>query len=857
MENEQRTLNTGRHFVIRITQKILVFIAALAALGFAGAVSIVMITFFYFAPGLPSVEVLKDVRLQVPLRIYTSDGKLLGEFGEKRRVPVGYKEIPERVIQAFIASEDDRYYEHPGVDYQGLVRAAWSLLQTREIRQGGSTITMQVARGYLLSSEKTFVRKIREIFLSLRMERELNKAEILELYLNGIFLGHRAYGVGAAADVYYGKTLDQLTLAEITMIAGLPQAPSRLNPISSPQRAQKRRAYVLRRMLELDYITQDEHDLAFNAPVSAEIHRAHTEVDAPHLAELVRSQLLARFGEELYTAGYRVTTTIDSEMQQAASDALRRGLIDYDQRHGFRGAVDKLVLTDIDVSDYERVLAKYPSTKGFDVALVIKSEPQVAQLVARETGLVELDLAAISWAKEHVNQNVVRAEPKQVNKVLAVGDVVYLRQVAVEKTEQAADDGTAELQWQLAQIPNIQGAMVALRPQDGAILALTGGFDFYLSKFNRATQAKRQPGSTYKPFIYASALANGFTPASIVLDAPVVLEEKYSTWRPENFSEGFKGPTRLREALAFSRNLVSIRVLRAVGVGPTVNYLKRFGFTNATPDLAIALGSPVVSPLQLARGYAVFANGGYLIEPYFVSEVRNHDGDVVLEAQPRTICRDCEQAILSDVEIDNYQALDTDQLGAPATANAALTDDLEQSSSVGSITALTSRRFAPMTISPQVAYLMRDMMQDVIRYGTGKQANSLGRKDLAGKTGTSNDFRDAWFAGYNNRVVAISWVGFDQERSLGRGEAGGRAALPIWIDFMTSATRGMPEDLPERPNDLINVRISRITGEAVPSGAPDSMIEMFRSRNAPRLSGGATSNQDPTSAAPTDVADLF
>jgi len=826
-------------------------LASLATLGLLGAMAGVA-AYFYVAPGLPDVETLREVRLQVPLRVYTRDGRLIAEFGEKRRIPVAHDEIPERVVQAFLAAEDDRFFEHPGVDYQGLVRAAFFLVVTGERRQGGGTITMQLARNFFLTPENTYIRKIREIFLALRIEKQLSKEEILTLYLNKIFLGQRSYGVAAAAEVYYDKTLDQLTLAELATIAGLPTAPSRNNPVASPDGAERRKNYVLRRMRELNYIDDQQYQQALAESPRAGLHGARIQVEAPYLAEMVRSDMLAQHGSDAYTAGYEVTTTLDSRLQRAANHAIRRTLLEYDRRHGYRGPVDRVALPeDPAPEDLDQALDAYRAGASLTPGLVVEVLETSARLYLRGVGYVSVGWPGLSWASPYVDENTQGPPPGKAGDVLAPGDVVRLVKL---------EDGS----WQLAQLPEAQGAIVAMDPRDGAISALAGGYDYYLSKYNRAVQARRQPGSAFKPFIYSAALEHGFTAASVVNDAPVVFEDATleGTWRPENYSGRFFGPTRLREALVRSRNMVSIRLLQAVGIGSALRHVERFGFNRQElpRDLSLALGSANLTPLQLASGYAVLASGGYRTEPYYIQRVQLADGEVLFEADPLVVCEMCEtvspagpgEAAAPAAPSDDQFTLFSPASGPEAVANQTLAagtlvdTGAETRLNTGSAPGQAFMRQAPRAIPAQNAYLMYDMMRDVVRRGTGARAyRELQRRDIAGKTGTTNDRRDAWFSGFNADLVTTAWVGFDQERSLGRREEGGRTALPMWIYFMSKALKGTPEHPLRQPPGLVSVRIEPDTGLLASAGDPRAVFETFRSDRLPRSSSRQTQGQDP------------
>ena len=741
-------------------------------------------------PTLPSIEVLKDVHLQTPLRVYTRDARLIAEFGEKRRIPLRLDQIPPVLVQAALAAEDERFFEHPGVDWQGLVRAGLYLLRTGEKGPGGSTVTMQVARNFFLGREKTYERKLKEILLALDIERRLGKDEILELYFNKIFFGHRAYGVGAAAQVYYGRPLDELDLAELAMVAGLPKAPSRFNPIVNPQRALQRRNYVLGRMRELDFIDEAAYAEAVAAPINAKWHRPKVEVDAPYVAEMVRAALEEEMGEEVYVGGYRVYTTIDGAPQRAANLALRGALLEYDRRHGYRGPEQRL-----DPGEPERnaqLLSDVPIVGGLRPALVLEVDGQVVTAHAKGVGEIELPWPVLQWARPYVDQNRRGAAPKTPADVAQPGDLIRVR---------LTEEG-----WTLSQVPEVEGALVALDPQDGAIVALSGGFDFHHSKFNRVTQAQRQPGSSFKPFIYSAALEHGFTAASFINDAPVVFEDPglEDVWRPRNYSGKFFGPTRLRVALYKSRNLVSIRLLDATGIAQALEHVRRFGLDveRLPANLSLAVGSGEVTPLELATGYAVIANGGYRIEPYFIERVEDPEGVVTRRSQPRRVCRECESAAADSVVPDEHRAL--------------------------------------RSVDARNVWLMQSMMRDVVLQGTARRARELGREDLAGKTGTTNDFRDAWFSGFTPRLSATAWVGFDRRRVLGYRETGGRVALPMWMEFMRHALDGVPEEFLERPEGLVTMRIDPDSGVPALAGDPDAIFETFRAEYAPARGMDAT-----------------
>jgi penicillin-binding protein 1A len=800
------------------------------------------------APDLPDVQTLRDVHLQVPLRVYTADHRLIQVFGEKRRIPVSIDEVPDHLRNAFIAGEDARFYKHPGVDYQGISRAVFTLLTTGEKTIGGSTITQMLARNFFLSLEKTFSRKTREIFLALKIERELSKDEILELFLNKILLGHRAYGVGAAADVYYGKSLSELTLAQCAMIASLAKAPSRINPITSPDRALERRNYVLSRMRDLGYIAEEEYQQALAERDNAFYHGATTEISAPYLAEMVRREALTLLGEDAYTGGYEITTTVVSHMQSGANQAVMDGLEEYDRRHGYRGAEAHVDLGDSStIADWDQALSAYRPIAGLAPGLVVEADAELALAYLHNGQTIALTLEDLSWARPFIDRDRVGGKPAAVNEVIQVGDIIRTR---------LGDDG----RWQLGQLPDTEAALVALDPYDGAIRSLVGGYDFSRSKFNRVTQTRRQPGSSFKPFLYSAALANGYTTASLVNDAPIVFDdpELERTWKPQNFSEKFFGPTRLREAMVNSRNLVSIRLLRNLGVNTAREYISAFGFELAElpANLSMALGSANLQPLSLARGYAAFANGGHLVEPYFIDSITNASGEVIYQANPAIACDECEQDMVEIRQESTEPKADKPRfrpLNIEAEGSLVTTLQVEESGNAG----FSERtRLAPRIISEQNAYLVRSMMMDVIERGTGTRAKELGRSDLAGKTGTTNDQRDAWFSGYNDRLVTTVWVGFDDHEPLGRYEVGGRAALPIWVDFMRVALEGTEDRAPAMPEGLATARINPETGLLAALENPDAIVELFEVGRLPRMEAGMEGT-DPDGAPEEDPYDIY
>ena len=794
--------------------------------------------YLYLAPTLPEAEALKDVDLQTPLRVYTADGLLITEFGEKRRTPITYQEIPPQFIDALLASEDDGFFEHSGIDLKGLARAVFDLVTTGRKKSGGSTITMQVAKNYYLSSEKTFSRKFTEILLALKIESVLSKEEILELYVNKIYLGKRAYGIEAAAQVYYGKSIQELTLPQLAMIAGLPQAPSAANPIRSPERALSRRNYVLARLFTLGKISESEFEAAIREPVTARYHGATSEISAPYVAEMIRQEMIRRYGHNAYTAGYSVYTTITARRQQAANKALQHGLLKYDRDHGYRGAKKTFNLTSLRVND-NPVLADWlknadtrydidwPTTLndwgeylrergdyGAIAPAIVKSVRDDGAWIYTADGFLWLPFSGMEWAAPYLSVNSIGTPPEKAGDVVKQGDLIWFQK----------DSGTL----QLAQLPEAEGSLVSINPHDGAIEALVGGFSNADSQFNRATQAERQPGSSFKPFIYSAALDNGYTTATLINDAPVVFEDASleNTWRPENYSGKFYGPTRLRQALYRSQNLVSIRILKQMGPPTAVRYIQQFGFNPAklNKDLSLALGASAVTPLDVATGYSAFANGGYKISPYVMARILSDTGEVLYQANP-LIAEDQPEADTENEGSDDEGSdiLTPDISGDIATASTETVDENSE----------PAVQYADRIVSKENHFLTVSMMQDVIRRGTGRKAMALGRNDLAGKTGTTNDQKDAWFSGFMPDLVTTVWVGFDQPSTLGRWASGGGTALPIWIDYMEDALIGVPERQFEQPEGIITVRIDPETGLLAAPGQTNAIFEYFKEGTAP------------------------
>lgn len=760
--------------------------------------------YLHLSPKLPSVEVLKDVRLQTPMRVYSREGDLIGQFGEKKRNPLPYSRIPPLFVKALLAAEDDGFFSHVGIDIMGLLRAVSELLLTGEKGSGGSTLTMQVARNYFLTLERTFTRKFKEILLSLEIERVLTKEEIFELYFNQMFMGHRAYGFEAAAQVYYGLHISELDLAQLAMLAGLPKAPSRFNPISNPERAQIRRNWILGRMRSLGYIDVDQYQKARQEPVTASHHGAKLAFSAPYAAEMARSEMVQRYGLTAYSDGYHVFTTISSAMQQSAHEAVVNGLGEYDSRHGYRGPEQQLPI--IEGQDMTTTWLAELS----QVPIIAERRPAVITqvLVDRvEVLLAEGEVEFILWdhglrqARPYIDENRRGPGPENPAALFSPGDLIRVQR-------------DLQGQLQLRQVPAAQAALVALKPDDGAILSVVGGLGFAKSKFNRVTQAARQPGSNFKPFIYSAALEHGFTAASIINDAPVVFEDQAleDTWRPENDGGKFYGPTRLRWALTKSRNLVSIRLLQALGIRNAINYAGRFGFDTdkLAADLSLALGTQAITPLQVATAYASLANGGYRVDPYLINRVEDFNREQVFQATPATVCRPCEAPEVEEIlneELSMEEILQ--QKHGPELPN------------------------AERIMDERVAFIVNSILQDVITKGTGRRARALKRSDIAGKTGTTNGPTDAWFSGYNADVVTTAWVGFDQNLLLGKREFGGSAALPIWIEFMRTALADSPDRNRPIPEGIVNVRIDPKTGELARPGQSEAIFEYFRVEKVP------------------------
>ncbi|WP_420820539.1 penicillin-binding protein 1A [Saliniradius amylolyticus] len=837
------------------------------------AVGIIAGLYQYIKPDLPSVEVLKEVRLQTPMKIYTQDGQLISQFGVKRRIPVTLEQMPQEMIQAILATEDSRFYDHPGIDIIGVFRAAVNLLVTGEKSQGASTITMQLARNFFLSREKAWMRKIKEMFIAWHIEQLLTKDEILELYLNKIELGHRAFGVGAAAQVYYGKNLNDLSLAQIATIAGLPKAPSALNPISNPAASKERRRVVLGRMLTTGFITDAQFQQAANAEVSAAKHGAEIQLDAPYLADWIYSQMLERYGkEDAETKGYRVYASVNAEHQRAAQKAVLRNLHDYDERHGYRGPVKQLWGQPVMAGDSSEKTSEQEATSGssaqtastswtrqaitdylqqqpgygpLEPAVVVSTQERQITVMRASGDIHVISWDGLAWARSFISDTEQEPEPEVATDIVTQGAHIFIR--FNDELEQ----------WQLAQLPEVSGAFIALNPDTGAVEAVVGGYSFYHSQFNRATQAERQVGSNIKPFIYSAALEEGYTLASIVNDAPINQWDRSSglAWRPKNSPEVYDGPIRLRKALGRSKNVVSVRLLRAVGLDNLIEHLAKFGFNpeELPRNESLALGSASLTPLEVASGFAIIANGGYAVEPYVIDRIEDEQGEIVWQANPK----------LSEAALSRWI-----ELHQPNPEQSQ--DSMDAGATIVPESSEAMPELAPQVISEANAFLVKQMMQTAIYgggswnkgtywQGTGWRANNiLRRDDLAGKTGTTNDAKDTWFSGIAPGLVATSWVGFDDmSRSLGRtsrnqylinknpkkynwlgnamvgGEDGARVAQPAWIRFMQQALEDVPEAQSSVPDDIISVRIDRLTGKLTQRSDHTARFEYFIKGTAP------------------------
>ena len=822
--------------VSRQLSNILYFIALISIVFSMGFIAL----YLAVGPALPEIDSIQKIRLQTPMRIYSADNQLIAEYGEVKRIPVKLEQIPKNFVNALLSTEDARFYEHSGVDFVGVIRAVVKLITTRTKSQGASTITMQVARNYYLTREKQFSRKFTEMFLAWKLESELSKDKILELYLNKIPFSHHAFGLGAAAQVYYGKAVSDLSLAQLAVLAGIPQAPSRLNPISNPQKAKQRRAHVLARMLNQNYITQMEYQIAIDEPIKTVKHATRTAVEAPYFAEMVRRELVERYGKDIaYNNGFKVYTTLDSTLQQYANDSLREGLEDYDKRHGYRGPEQHFVITsETSLEEMEQWLQQKSVIGKLEPALVtsINDKTKTADIFLKGNIKSQINLADVKWARKYIDENHRGKPIKKISQVLKAGDLIRVRQ------KQHESNSTDIQSYQLAQLPDTSAGFVSLVPDTGAIEALVGGYDYHSNKFNTVTQANRQIGSSIKPFLYSAAFEKQFTPASIINDMPIV--EK--GWRPKNSSGNYSGPIRLRTGLMHSKNTVSIRLINEIGTNYTKDYLKKIGFRgeNMQPYPSLALGAASFTPLEVVTAYAVLANGGYQVSPWFIQRVEDIEGQLIEKHDPIQVCRKCIRE-------------SANKLASKVKSNV---NNLNKTSHQNSKVLV-----APRVIEARNRYLVDSILKDVIHRGSAwktlhdSKSNLLKRNDIGGKTGTTNDAKDAWFSGYNTSHVATAWVGFsDHSKKLGEIEFGGKAALPIWRRFMEKTLQSEAIYNHPIPDGIVNVKIDSKTGLLANQFSENTIFEMFRSETVPtNYSGDLISEISKQSKKIVDEDSLF
>jgi len=786
------------------------------------------ILYYLISSKLPDVQSLRHVEMQEPMYVYARDGRLMALFGETRRYPIDIAQVPLRQKQAFIAIEDNRFYEHHGVDFNGVARAIWLLATTHDKRvPGGSTITQQVARQFFLSSEYSYTRKLAEMLLAMKMERELSKDEIFQLYLNKSFFGNRAYGIAAAAEFYYGKKLAQLDLDEMATLASIPKFPSSGNPITNPERARIRRDYVLQRMRELGFIDATEQRTSQSVPMHATPHERPIEVNAPYVAEMVRQEMVARYGGDVLTHGYHVTTTIDPVLEAAATQALRDGLTEYDHRHGWNQAEQHFDLpADETATSASSRLRTIPVQGDRIPAVVLRSAGGTADVVLADGTTITLDAASSRWTGSAPSALVKR------------GDLVRVRlQQPDDKETNANAPAPAAPRYTLDQLPRAQSALVSLEPANGALRALVGGFSFAGNKFNRAIQARRQPGSSFKPFLYAAAFERGFNPASIVLDAPVVFRDRRGhIWRPQNDTGNFAGPMRLREALVQSRNLVSVRLLDAIGVDYARRYISHFGIDESLlpPNLSMSLGTASLAPMMIARGYATFPNGGFRVTPWFIDEIRDNNGKLIFKEKPATACPSCGVQLVNGAPVPTSNVVAGFDLGPGGSSAPTASTSNAPKAPAATAPLPKDMVLAPRAIDARVAYQLVSMMRDVVQRGTGVAAKVLGREDVAGKTGSTNDHRDAWFSGFGGPYVTTVWVGRDDFRSLGYREYGGKAALPIWIEYMRVALKDQPIAPNIPPDGMIKVAVGA-GGQLLPTEATGGVTEYVKAEDLERM----------------------
>lgn len=853
---------------MKFIKRIVILLLILTILG----LGCVFGSYLYLKPQLPNIEELKDVKLETPLQVFANDGQLMAQFGEKRRIPVTYDEIPKHLIEALVATEDSRFFEHHGIDPIGILRAVYVVLVSGEAKQGASTITQQLARNFFLSNQKHLIRKIKEAFIAIHIEQILTKKEIMELYVNKIFLGYRSYGFAAAAQVYYGKSLNELNLNQIATLAGMPKAPSTMNPIYSLKRATARRNVVLARMLDEGYISQAEYQQTLNEPIVASYHDADATVYAPYAAELIRSYMVKQFGEEVYNSGLKIYTTIDPKLQAAAQKASIDNLLAYDERHGYRGAERVLWQSGQQAMSIDAInahLDTVPTYGDLIPAVVLHVSDDTADVEVKDKGTQSIPWKGIMWARRFLTDNSQGSAPTKPSDVLTAGQQIWVRQITppldtdADKNLDEKEAQAEQSYWALSQVPNAQTAFVAMNPDNGSVLALVGGFNFTHNKFNRVTMSVRQVGSSIKPFIYSAGIDEGMTLSTLINDAPINQWDKSqgTAWRPKNSPATYMGPTRLRIGLAQSKNVMAVRLLRAIGLEKTREYLTRFGFDMA--DLpqseTIALGAGSLTPLQMVQGFSVFANGGYLIVPHFINRIDSPLDEPLFAFHPNYSCHDSCQTDLAEHLTEKSNEAGIFAVNGPQTVG-------EQSMQVLPTVVEASngqqggqQSYATQILSPQTAFLVREMMYSNIWgggswrdgtgwNGTGWRAQVLKRRDIGGKTGTTNDSKDTWYSGYAPGIVATVWVGFDEHnRTLGKtkpnpnlgknqisgGEAGAKTSEPAWVDFMDVALKEVPEAAKILPAEIIRVRIDRETGLLTNKSDKTSMFEFFKSGTEP------------------------
>ena len=858
-------------------------------------------SYIYLNPQIPNASTFRNVTLEAPLRIYSKDGALLGEFGERRLIPISIEDVPDAFISAVLDTEDKRFYQHHGIDYISLandmVQLGASLAGFSDDRLGGaSTITMQLARNVSFTLERSFLRKFKEMLLSLKIEQELSKQEILELYINLVPFGKRAYGAQAAAVTYYGKPLGDLSLAQLAMLAGIPQRPEAGNPINGPEWALRRRNQVLGRMLDQQSISRTEYDEAVRAPITAKVYARELDLPSPYVSEWARQEVIGKV-PDLYTGGYEIFTTLDVFQQREATAALRRGLLKYDHDHGYRGAEAQVSesLVSLIGEFYGKSVAERPAdlTTQFPTdpmnttaapitkddlhnqllerineltiyteqtpGIVLRVKDDHALVLAADARIGKIQFADSRWARTYISVDERGPRPQRMSDIVAVGDIIRVNTADVENNTGTAP-GNPPI-WLLTQLPEIQGALIAMDPSNGAVRAIVGGYDFYRNQYNYALQAQRQPGSGFKPFVYSSALSRGITPADIFLDAPLVFDDANleSQYRPENDNSRYNGPTRLRQALYRSINLVSMRVLLKIGAGNVLKDVRKFGFDMSSfprnTQLALGGGTMTVAPVDMVRAYGVLANGGYLVEPHIVDRLIDQKGNVLFAANPASVCEDCEDNALAEEKTASGESTEyATQIDPRQWLRANVLEELMlKNEQVGSAT--ETQVIAERVLEERNAYIMQSMLRDVIKLGTGRRARSLGRTDLAGKTGTTNDASDTWFNGFNSSLVASVWVGFKDQQPLGQNSYGSNIPLPIWIDFMDEALADVPEKLMLQPPGVVTLRIDATTGLPALASDPTSIEEIFLAENAPDAS--ATLNQHENTTEDLRAVDLF